>query len=233
MAQGDTQEVHRVLILGPAPQFANELTVRPNLAGMVNQDLEQIILGRGQPQRCSSHKHFPPREIDFEIAHGKNYILCWTYVAQGSAHPRQQLWHGKWLRQIVMRTTIERGNFLGYFVMGRDNDNRGDRPPSQTPYDVLAFHVGQADIEKNQIRPRGVDSLHCLFPAARLINAVTFLEQYSAESALARLFLVHQKYSWTYWLGYENSVFDLLNDVRNGYTLRDPTIKSISRARAW
>ena len=44
-AHGDAEKVHRILILGPAPQFANEFVVGPNVAGMMDHHLQKVILG--------------------------------------------------------------------------------------------------------------------------------------------------------------------------------------------
>jgi hypothetical protein len=36
MAQRDAQQVHRVLILGSSPEFADQLMVSPNVPGVVD-----------------------------------------------------------------------------------------------------------------------------------------------------------------------------------------------------
>src|SRR5271169_2132987 len=43
VAHGDAQKVHRVLILGPTPEFVNQFMMRPNVVGLMDQHLQEII----------------------------------------------------------------------------------------------------------------------------------------------------------------------------------------------
>ena len=70
-----------------------------------------------------------------------------------------------------MGASIEGIDFFGFFVTNRDDDNGGDRPLSQMPDDFLAIHVGQTEIEENQIRPDGLNPLKSLFSIPDLIDA--------------------------------------------------------------
>jgi hypothetical protein len=36
MAHGHAQKVHRILILGPTPEFVNQFMMRPDVAGMMD-----------------------------------------------------------------------------------------------------------------------------------------------------------------------------------------------------
>jgi len=91
MNRGDTQEVHRDLILGPAPDFVNQLMVRPKLSSMVDQDLKEVILSRSQFYLGLADEHLSPAQINTEIVHRKGVILCGAYDTQGGAHAHQQL----------------------------------------------------------------------------------------------------------------------------------------------
>lgn len=66
------------------------------------------------------------------------------------------------------------------------------------PDDFLAFHARQVKMEKNQIRPNGLNSPQRLSSIADLINGVTCRRQYGAEGLLHRLLLVDKKYSRTH-----------------------------------
>ena len=88
MAEGDAQEVNRVLVLGSTPEFVNQLMMHPNLASMVDQHLQKVVLGRSQFHLAIADKHLPAAQIDSEIIHFKNVTLCRAYAAQGCAHAR-------------------------------------------------------------------------------------------------------------------------------------------------
>lgn len=91
MTEGDTQEVHCVLILHSAPDFVNEFIVRPKRSSMVDQDLQEVILSRGQSYLGLADEHLSPAQIDSEIVDRKGVFLCGAYATQGGAHARQQL----------------------------------------------------------------------------------------------------------------------------------------------
>ena len=65
------------------------------------------------------------------------------------------------------------------------------------PYDFLAIHVGQAEIEKNQIRPDRLNFPQSLFSVADWIDGIACWGQYDTESLLDRLFVVNKEYSRT------------------------------------
>ena len=45
VAQGDAQQVHRVVVLRVPPDFVNNLVVRSNKPGVTYQNLQQIVFG--------------------------------------------------------------------------------------------------------------------------------------------------------------------------------------------
>ena len=83
-------------------------------------------------------------------------------------------------------------------------------------YDFRAIDVGQAEVEKNQIRPNRLNSPQSLFFVANLINGVPCRGQGLAQGQVDRFFGVQNKYSWTYRAGFEIVVFHPLNcDARH------------------
>jgi len=216
MAQRDAQKMHGVLILGPTPKFVDQLMVRPDFAGMVDQYLQKVILGRRQPHRRFAHGHLSPAQIDSEIIHRENVSLCRAYAAQGRAHARQQLRHGKRLGKIVMSALIEGTDFLGFFVTDRDDDNGRDRPLPQIPYDLLAIRAGRAEMEKNQIRPHRQNIPQRFFSVADSINRISCHRQRGAEGLAHRLLVVNKKDSWADRPRLQRCLFYPLNcDIRH------------------
>ena len=64
------------------------------------------------------------------------------------------------------------------------------------PYNFLAIHVGQSEIEKNQIRPDRLNFPKSLFSVADWIDGIACWGQYDTESLLDRLFVVNKEHSW-------------------------------------
>jgi len=64
------------------------------------------------------------------------------------------------------------------------------------PYNLLAIHVGQSEIEKNQIRPDRLNLPKSLFSVADWIYGIACWGQYYTESLLDRLFVVNKEHSW-------------------------------------
>src|SRR5579872_359629 len=65
------------------------------------------------------------------------------------------------------------------------------------PDDFLAIHIGQAEIEKNQIRPDRLNFPEGFFSVADWIDCIACGRQYDTESLLDRLFVVNKEYPWT------------------------------------
>src|ERR1022692_2005182 len=65
------------------------------------------------------------------------------------------------------------------------------------PYDFLAIHVGQAEIEKNQIRTDRLNFPKSFFSVADWIDDIACWGQYDTESLLDRLLIVNNEDSWT------------------------------------
>jgi len=66
------------------------------------------------------------------------------------------------------------------------------------PDHFLAIHVGQAEIEKNQVRPDGLNFPHSVLSVADLRYVVARRREYNAESLQDGFFVVNKKYSWTF-----------------------------------
>jgi hypothetical protein len=136
------------------------------------------------------------------------------------AHRGAQQVHGilvlcgtpEFVNQLIMRPNlagIDGTDFLRFVVTNRYDDSGRRFPLSQMPDDLLTVHIGQTQIEKNQIRPDRLNSLKSLFPVTDWINGVACRGQYDTESLLDRLFVVDNEYPWTsFFHRYRLSRFD-------------------------
>ena len=94
-------------------------------------------------------------EIDFQIAGLKDRrfvaVLCLCGVPQGDTNSGEQLAGAERLDEIVVGSVIQGGDFLCVLAADRENDNRRCEPVAEFAEHFLAVHVGQAEIENDDI----------------------------------------------------------------------------------
>ena len=75
-------------------------------------------------------------------------------VAQRGAHARQQLADGERLLDVVVGAEVERGDLLRLAVARRQHDDRRGGEAAGARDHVLAVHIGQAEVEDDQVGRR-------------------------------------------------------------------------------
>jgi hypothetical protein len=94
IADRDAQQVNGIPILCAAPDLVDELKVSSYPSRVSNQDIEQMILGRGQPHLLASHENRAAIEVYSQIP-GCEHIA--RHGAEGSSergsNSRQQFSH--------------------------------------------------------------------------------------------------------------------------------------------
>ena len=71
---------------------------------------------------------------------------------QRDPQPSQKLRNGKGFCQIVVRTGVQRVDFVGIFTPGADDDDGYIRPRADPADDFDAVQIRQSEIQKNNIR---------------------------------------------------------------------------------
>ena len=100
----------------------------------------------------------PADEIDREVAEpktGRSPWLC-RRCRRAVRMPRHQLVHAERLRDEVVGAEIERLDLAGLVAAARKDDDRDGRTwRAQLAQQVQPGHVGQAEVEDDQIRRFG------------------------------------------------------------------------------
>ena len=76
-----------------------------------------------------------------------------TYPTQGYPQSGQQFVDGEGLGQVIVRTSIQRGNFVTVIRAGRYHDDGHIAPGADLFDDVDTVHVRQAKIQQHHVRP--------------------------------------------------------------------------------
>ena len=135
------------------PDFAQDVAMRQDAAGMSNEQAQKRVFGRGSfiscPARVTTRAVRSTTRSPFlktEISSvGPGFALRGTQA-------REQFRRAEWLGDVIVRAGIERGDFAGFIITHRQNKHRRFAPFAQPFQDFEAIHVGQAEIEQNDGR---------------------------------------------------------------------------------
>ncbi|MCY1245981.1 hypothetical protein D9M72_591750 [compost metagenome] len=131
---------------------------------MVRQHDQQIIFLRRQTHRFAITRHQTLDRIDRHAIGRKLGMpaLHLDAVAKGGADARRQLTDPEGLFDVIIGAEIKGGDLFALPVTCRQNDDRHLRPGADVGDDVLAVHVGQAQVEDHDVGRGGRRRLQCL-----------------------------------------------------------------------
>src|SRR5689334_24904323 len=100
------------------------------------------------------------REVNLEFAYDKDRLVfalnnsdCMT---QRHPYPGKKLIGTERFCDVVIHTDIQRRYFVAFLFFGGNNDNRGSCPFAQLTRYLQSIHIGQPQIQNNEIRmPHG------------------------------------------------------------------------------
>jgi hypothetical protein len=72
--------------------------------------------------------------------------------ADGGAQAGEQLVHAERLGHVVVGAGVERGHLLGLLAPGGQHDDRDGGPAADAVNDVGSVHVGQAEVQDDDVR---------------------------------------------------------------------------------
>src|SRR5579875_3043579 len=143
-----------------APDFAQNEAMSQYLAGMRNKQTQDVVLARREFHLLSADGHDSPHEIDRQIAAAKDRLLALLLkpMALGGANSGKQLVDPEWLGDVVVGAEVERLDLRAFGLAARQNDDRqcfAGLP--HLPDDIQSLHVGQAEIEDDDVRRFAAD----------------------------------------------------------------------------
>jgi hypothetical protein len=98
-------------------------------------------------------------------------------VAQGYPQPGQQFAHAKWFGQIIIGPCVQRGDFIGFLIADREDNNWCLGSLSQPPGHFDPFDVGQPQIQNDDVGAIIHNCLQSFLPSCRLKDGMTVCGQ--------------------------------------------------------
>ena len=138
-----------------APHLGQQLALGEQLAGVAEQDLQQVPFGRGQPDRLAAVPAMTvlaARSMTRSPSADHRLVGRGGGPPDGGAHPGQQFLHAERLGHVVVRAGVQRLDLVGAVGPAGQHDDRGLGPAAQPLDDLDAVQVGQAQVEEHQVR---------------------------------------------------------------------------------
>ena len=153
IAYGHTEQL-RLLLIGNAPNLFQYLGVGKYLAGMGNEQAQQVVLCRCQLYLKTICKDTAHGKIDREFVACENrFVRMFQGTPQRCPDTCQQFADAKGLGKIVIRPCIKGSHLIIFPLPDREDDYGYVRPFPYAPDDLDTIHVRQPQIKKYYIRP--------------------------------------------------------------------------------
>jgi hypothetical protein len=176
-----------------APQLAQQKFVRKHLAGVLHQHAQQFVFFGRKLDLLVADFDDSPHQIDRKVANTKDRPLAVNLqlMPQRRAHPGQKLVHPERLGHIVISAGIERLNLSGLVVAAGQNDDwHAVIARAHRAQKLMTLHIGQAQIENDQIRPVLAQEFECHFAAGCFHDLVAVRRKPHAQQFTNRRFVI-------------------------------------------
>src|SRR5215472_1279419 len=147
-----TQVVRLRLVRG-TPHLLQQLPAGDQPPAVTRQDLEQLPLRRRDAYRlATTERDALAGEVDHEVADVDDRLIRrGAYPPGRCAQPGEQLVHAERFRDVVVRAGVEGVDLLRLLAARRQHDDRRCRPAADTSDDIGAVHVGQAEVDDDDV----------------------------------------------------------------------------------
>src|SRR3984957_14550114 len=137
------------------PHLAQQLALGDQPPVVAHQDLQQLPLGRGQPDVLAvAPDHLLRRQVDGEVGGGDDRLLRGRRGPGGRGpQPGPQLVHAERLRHVVIRPRVQRRHLLAFLAPRGQHDDRDRGPAAHAVDDLGAVHVGQPEVQDDHVGP--------------------------------------------------------------------------------
>src|ERR1022692_832234 len=120
---------------------------------MTYEHFQQLPFSGGEPHVAAVPDHALVGEIDGEVGGDDDRLVRRPRrPPDGGAQPGEQLVHPERLGDVVVRTRVEGGHLLALLAPGRQHDDGRGGPAADSPDDLRAVHIRQAEIEYQHVR---------------------------------------------------------------------------------
>ena len=129
-----------------------------------------------------------------QTAAGRRFRLFPVLSCVGTAHvrldARHQLTHGERLGNIVVCTQLETHDLVGLFLTGGQHDDRRVLFRAHPPADLEAVHLGQHDVEQNEVGRLGERLVQTLCAVIGRHGIVALAAEVEHQDIRDRLFVL-------------------------------------------
>src|SRR5512133_823475 len=212
------QVVRLVPVLRP-PHLMQELPLADQPAGVPNQELHQLPLGRGQPDLPPVPYDLLGGQVDAEVRglHDRDQLVGWGSPADGGAQAGQQLVEPERLGDVVIGARIEGGDLVGFALADAQHDDRDPGPTPQALDHLEAVDAGEAQVEDDHVGLLVGGCFEGFLAGGGEVDLITAGAQVDGQGA-ADLGLVvdyqHATHGAASWLGWPSAMGRLIRMVR-------------------
>ena len=159
-----------------------------------HQRAQQLVFGWRQLHLAFPDGDQAPAQVNGQLPGSEHRLPGWRgRTTQRRPHARQQLAHAKRFRDVVVGPGIQGCDLGPLLLLHRHDDDRYLRPFAQQPRHLDSIHVGQTQVEDDQIGPMGSGRRQGLLPIHGLEHAIAMgVERCAQEAANRRLIVHHQ-----------------------------------------
>jgi hypothetical protein len=182
----DAEVLLRVAVR-PPPDLAEEVGVRERATRVGREHAQQLPLRRREVHGAAAARDGAAGEVDHQIA-GLDARLPGRCAPQAGAaelgaYARAELDRAEGLRHVVVGARVEQHGLLLVGVTRREHEHRRRRPGADVAADLRAGHVGEPEIEDDQVRTFGGREVRPLAARRRLENPRAVRLERAADDA--------------------------------------------------
>ena len=171
-----------------------QLLVGDEAPGVTHENLDDVPLGRGEPDELFPSTYLLGGEVEREVGRGHDRLALREH---GSTHCRPQtceeLVHAERLGQVVVGTKVERLDLGRLGPTPRQHDDRHRRPAPEAAHDVEPVHAGKSEVEDDDVGMVARRELERLFTGEGDVGVVSTRFEVDFEGlADARIVLDHE-----------------------------------------
>src|SRR5262245_61701761 len=183
LGEVDAQVVRLRLVLG-APHLLKQLALRDELARVADEHLDDMPLGRREPDLAVAGADALGREVDREVGGlDDGFLVGGRGSPQGCAEPGEELVHPERLRHVVVGAGVEGRDLPALLLPHREDDDRDRGPAAQAADHLDAVDPGQAEVEHDEVGVLARRDGECRLAARRELHVVAARTQVRPERA--------------------------------------------------
>src|SRR3982074_2365298 len=141
----------RITEIVEAPHVLQDLLPRQHLARMTQEQLEELVLSRGQLQQIPITSRFTFAGDELDVLEAQYLNLARLNPTQQGAHARHQLIGVEGFNNVVVGAAIEAGGFVDGLVARGEHQNGNGAFATNRTADLEAVAAGHHDVEDEQV----------------------------------------------------------------------------------